>query len=164
MIDKQYGYDRTTKPWGQLTKGDYVIDRSVNLWRVERVNENGTIEVRGGERDETALWKAQHRLREVPVAILHPVDPVAMMRDMMGATPMAWKRHDDDTWTAAPWPKELPGNHPIDDYAAHLREWHGLRPQPQTSYGDLATMHAQHHTPGITHPVKHVHHEGSLGG
>jgi hypothetical protein len=163
MTDRKYGYDRTTKRWSDLDAGDYVIGKDGDLWRILEVHANGSVSVMGGPRDETALWRAQPIGREVPIAILHPVDPVAMMRDMLGATPIAWKRHDDDTWLAAPWPAALPGNHPGDDYIAHLKEWHGLRHPGKVEWDDLVKMHEEHHTPGITHPVKHTHPAPRLG-
>ena len=158
-------YDRDTKKWSALAKGDYVLGTDLTLWRINEVCPNGSVSVRGGGlTEEQKLWKAQDPNRDVPIAILHPVDPVAMMRDMIGATPIAWKRHEDDTWLAAPWPLVLPGNHPKDDYIAHLREWHGLRHPGKIEWAALRQMHEEHHTAGIAHPVKHNHPEPSLGG
>lgn len=146
-------YDRGEKRGGDLVAGDYIIANTGTVWRVkDRRGDLCMVEYD----NVTQVWPIDPD-RMVPVATLHPADPVHMLRETLNAVAIAFKRNDEGFWIAAPWYEEKPGNEPKDLYLEHMREMHGVKPNPKLEYAELDRFHTEHHTAGIAHAVKHIH-------
>ena len=150
-------YDTVEMTWAELQPGLHVIGKGGALWRLEECRD-GRWHAKRHLDDPGQIWPAQDPTRKVPVAILHPSDPVTMLKDRLGAVPFAYKRNEDDEWLCAPWPlDEKEGNIPRDIYRSHLKEFHGITPEGGIPWEEFARWHEEHHTEGIAHLVKHTH-------
>lgn len=160
MLTPQDGY------WGDVVVDSYIKDRAGTTWRICAVDmtvadDTHTGALRCKNREGEWLTISPKNLAD-PVTLMVSEDDdepyIALLRDVLGASVIASKSHEETGWHCDPWP-EKNSRKGLADWKAHLELAHHIHTGDMRTYARLLEAHEAAHDPDQPLIGKHLPHD-----
>lgn len=141
--------------WAEVRLDSEIVDGNGEVWRVAAVDD------RDPEPGLTPWFRmvnsaevwvtVKPKPTTTPVRLVEPEyeegPEVALLRDVLGAVPIATKDHASERIACAPWDALRRMAVPLDDFRTHLVHGHGMYATDIKTYAKLVEAHEAAHDP-----------------
>lgn len=145
--------------WGDLELDDEIVDATGTVWRI------GAVDLTEATEELSPAFRCKNQAGELLTISPKPRDGavkvmpdtggrcVALLRDKLGATPLATKRHGEPHWICERWPTEHKGS--MAPFRTHLNLVHSIYADDIKTFAKLVDAHEAAHAAGGGIPHTH---------